>query len=78
MTSSSWVVVFCLLSLATPAFANNEIYRYTDDSGTLNFTTELYQIPQKYRDQAVPLQFGVSPPVEGPSTTNASHREIFR
>jgi Domain of unknown function (DUF4124) len=66
MASSSWVFVFCLLSLATPAFASNEIYRYTDDSGTLNFTTELYQLPQKYRDQAVLLQLGVSPPVARP------------
>jgi len=63
MASPAWIVVFCLASLATPAFASNEIYRYTDDSGTLNFTTELYQIPQKYRDQAVPLKLGVSPPV---------------
>jgi hypothetical protein len=66
MASPSWIVVFCLVSLATPAFASNEIYRYTDDSGTLNFTTELYQIPQKYRDQAVPLKLGVSPPVSTP------------
>ena len=66
MASPAWIVVFCLASLATPAFASNEIYRYTDDSGTLNFTTELYQIPQKYRDQAVPLKLGVSPPVSTP------------
>jgi len=66
MASPSWIVVFCLVSLATPAFASNEIYRYTDDSGTLNFTTELHQIPQKYRDQAVPLKLGVSPPVSTP------------
>ena len=66
MASPSWSVVFCLVSLATPAFASNEIYRYTDDSGTLNFTTELYQIPQKYRDQAVPLKLGVAPPVSTP------------
>ena len=46
MASPSWSVVFCLVSLATPAFASNEIYRYTDDSGTLNFTTELHQIPR--------------------------------
>ena len=66
MASSSGIVVFCLLSVATPAFASNEIYRYTDDSGTLNFTTELHQIPRKYRDQAVPLKLEVSPPVATP------------
>jgi uncharacterized protein DUF4124 len=66
MASPSWIVVFCLVSLATPTFASTEIYRYTDDSGTLNFTTELYQIPQKYRDQAVSLKLRVSPPVSTP------------
>src|SRR4029077_12966865 len=66
MASPSWSVVFCLVSVAPPAFASNDIYRYTEDSGTLNFTTELYQIPQKYRDQAVPLKLGVSPPVSTP------------
>jgi antitoxin component HigA of HigAB toxin-antitoxin module len=66
MASPSWIGVFCLVSLTTPAFASTEIYRYTDDSGTLNFTTELYEIPQKYRDQAVPLKLGGSPPVSPP------------
>ena len=66
MASPSWIVVFCLLSLATPAFSSNEIYRYTDDSGTLIFTTELYQIPQKYRDRAVPLRLEVAPPIATP------------
>src|SRR5215467_11886876 len=66
MASFSQIVVFCLLSLAAPAFATNQIYRYTDDSGTLNFTTELYSIPEKYRNQAVPLELGVSPPVQTP------------
>jgi hypothetical protein len=66
MASSSEIVVFCLLSLATPAFAGNQIYRYTDDSGTLNFTTEWHRIPEKYRNQAVPLKLEVSPPVATP------------
>ena len=66
MASSSQIIVFCLLSLATPAFANNQIYRYTDDSGTLNFTTDWDWIPEKYRHQAVPLDLDHSPPVETP------------
>jgi hypothetical protein len=64
MASSSQTVVLCVLSLATPVFANNQIYRYTDDSGTLNFTTEWDWIPEKYRSQAVPLELEVSPPGE--------------
>lgn len=66
MASSSGIVVFCLLSLAAPAFAGSQIYRYTDDSGTLNFTTEWYSIPEKYRKQAVPLELGLALPVETP------------
>ena len=66
MASSSQIAVFCLLSLATPAFAGSQIYRYTDDSGTLNFTTEREWIPEKYRKAAVPLELDHSLPVETP------------
>jgi hypothetical protein len=64
MASSVQIVVFCLLSMAVPAFASNQIYRYTDESGTLNFTTEWYSIPEKYRSKAVPLEPEASPPAE--------------
>jgi hypothetical protein len=67
MASSSGIVIVCLLSLATPAFAGSHIYRYTDDSGTLNFTSEWEWIPEKYRNQAVLLKLEVSPPVATPS-----------
>ncbi|HEX6532840.1 MAG TPA: hypothetical protein VF019_09455 [Nitrospira sp.] len=51
----SRIIVFCLLGVAAQAFAGNQIYRYKDDSGTLNFTTELYSIPEKYRSEAVAM-----------------------
>jgi len=61
------LLVICLFSLAVPAFASNQIYRYTDDSGTVNFTTELYSIPEKYRSKAVPLEpETVTPPIVQP------------
>jgi hypothetical protein len=61
------LLVICLLSLAAPAFAGNQIYRYTDDSGTVNFTTELYSIPERYRNKAVPLEpETVTPPIVQP------------
>src|SRR5215468_11266872 len=72
------LLVICLLSLAAPAFAGNQIYRYTDDSGTVNFTTELYSIPEKYRSKAVPLEPEASPPVQQPVlrvvTSSAEYR----
>src|SRR5215510_2374252 len=67
MASSFQIIVFCLLSLAAPAFAGNQIYRYTDDSGTVKFTTELYSIPEKYRSKVVPLEPETSPPVTPPT-----------
>ncbi|HSF69894.1 MAG TPA: hypothetical protein VLA47_05900 [Nitrospira sp.] len=61
MRSYSRIIVCCLLTVATQAFAGNQIYRYKDDSGTLNFTTELHSIPEKYRAAAVPLLAETSP-----------------
>ena len=61
MRSYARIIVFCLLTVATQAFAGNQIYRYKDDSGTLNFTTELHSIPEKYRAAAVPLLAEPSP-----------------
>lgn len=78
MSSCSQIAVFCLLSLAPPAFASNQIYRYTDDSGTVNFTTELYSIPEKYRSKTIPLEPEASVPVQQPVlrvvTSSAEYR----
>ena len=58
----SRIIVFCLLTAAVPAFAGNQIYRYKDDSGTLNFTTEWHSIPEKYRSEAIALAPEAPPP----------------
>ncbi|HET9606822.1 MAG TPA: hypothetical protein VFO87_07205 [Nitrospira sp.] len=58
----SRIIVFCLLTAAAPAFAGNQIYRYKDDSGTLNFTTEWHSIPEKYRSEAMALAPEAPPP----------------
>jgi hypothetical protein len=52
----SCIIVFLFITAAAPVFAGNQIYRYKDDSGTLNFTTEWYSIPEKYRSEAVALE----------------------
>ncbi|HKT33757.1 MAG TPA: DUF4124 domain-containing protein [Nitrospira sp.] len=67
MASSSYIVILCLLSLAAPAFANSQIFRYTDDSGTLNYTNDWKRIPEQYRNRAVPLEPDRPPPVETPA-----------
>ena len=42
--------------------AASPIYKYIDDSGTLNFTTELDSIPEQYRSQLAPLELESSSP----------------
>ena len=64
MRSSLRLVAFLLLTAAVPAFAGNQIYRYKDESGTVNFTNELYSIPEKYRGDAVPLMPEGASPVD--------------
>ena len=55
MRSSLRLIAFLLLTAAVPVLAGSQIYRYKDESGTVNFTNELYSIPEKYRGEAVPL-----------------------
>ena len=51
------VVFFLWLSVPTAnvpvSSAADPIYKYTDDSGTQNFTTELDSIPEKYRSREI-------------------------
>jgi len=70
-------LTLALVFIASPALATNQIYSYKDDSGTTNFTTELYSIPEKYRSQAVPLHSDTYAPAEsaapaGPPTPVAT------
>lgn len=54
------LLLLCLLCGATSSLAATQIYRYTDDAGTLNFTTELRSIPEQYRRHAVPLYMDIT------------------
>jgi len=65
------VSVVFLLWLSVPtanvpvSSAADHIYKYTDDSGTQNFTTDLDSIPEKYRSRVIPHDSessSVSPP----------------
>ena len=64
MHSSLRLIAFLVLTAAVPALAGSQIYRYKDESGTVNFTNELYSIPEKYRGEAVPLMPEAAAPVE--------------
>lgn len=69
MRSSLRLIAFLLLTAAVPVLAGSQIYRYKDESGTVNFTNELYSIPEKYRGEAVPLM------PEGASAADRSKNE---
>jgi hypothetical protein len=66
MHLSARLIAFFLLAAAVQASAGSQIYRYKDDSGTVNFTNELYSIPEKYRGDAIALMPEASSPVERP------------
>lgn len=63
MLSCGKSLTLSFLLVASPIFASNQIYSYKDDSGTTNFTTELYSIPEKYRSRAVPFESETASPV---------------
>jgi hypothetical protein len=71
MRSTARFIALLLLLMAVQASAGNQIYRYKDDSGTLNFTNELESVPEKYRPEAVPLVPEASAPVERPKKAPA-------
>jgi hypothetical protein len=52
-----------LLILATLAFGQ-EVYRWVDEQGTVHFTDDLGQVPEKYRDKIQKKE----PPKESPIT----------
>jgi hypothetical protein len=66
MRSSPGLIAFLIVIAAVPALAGNQIYRYQDESGTVNFTNELYSIPEKYRGDAVPLMPESPSPADRP------------
>ena len=56
-----------------PVFGQ-EFYRWTDDSGAVHFTDNLYSIPEKYRDQAQKRLQPASRPPPAASTSPGESR----
>ncbi|MBT0666069.1 DUF4124 domain-containing protein [Geobacter pelophilus] len=50
------LTIFLLLIAAT---AYGEIYRWTDSKGTTHFTNSIYEIPDRYRAKAKPVDLGI-------------------
>jgi hypothetical protein len=55
-----------LLILATLAFGQ-EVYRWVDEQGTVHFTDDLGQVPEKYRDKIQKKEPPKEPPITQPS-----------
>jgi uncharacterized protein DUF4124 len=72
------MLMLSFLFAVSHSFAASQIYTYKDDSGTSNFTTELYSIPEKYRSRAVPLDSDTPSPGEAavPSPPPAAVRVV--
>lgn len=45
------IIPGAVLLLLSPLFTNAEVYKYTDDNGTMSFTDNPGKIPQKFRDK---------------------------
>lgn len=70
------IVTMAVLSVGVPCFAASQIYQYTDDSGTVNFTTDLGSIPEHYRSRAIPLD--AEPASSGGATTTSAPSAAVR
>ncbi|NWG03219.1 MAG: DUF4124 domain-containing protein [Syntrophaceae bacterium] len=64
------IIIAALLLFASAAFGQ-EIYRWVDEKGTLHFTDDLEQIPEKYREKVQkeksPQEPTPAPPVSLPT-----------
>ena len=47
LTMKKWIIVFCLISPTAFSFSE-EIYRWTDDEGSVHFTDDVSNIPAPY------------------------------
>ena len=48
----SMVILLCGLILMTPYLSSEEVYRWTDEKGTIHFTDDVSKIPEKFRREA--------------------------
>ena len=66
-----WLAI--LAANASFSSADSPIYKYTDDNGTQNFTTELNSIPEKYRSRVTQLAPDSSSPSSSPVSSTEQH-----
>jgi len=65
MKRRSLIVIAALLLFASAAFGQ-EVYRWVDEQGTVHFTDDLGQVPEKYRDKIQKKEPPKEPPITRP------------
>jgi hypothetical protein len=74
MKRKSLIVIAVLLLFASVAFGQ-EVYRWVDEQGTIHFTDDLSQVPEKYRDKIQKKTSPKEPPLtQSPPSQPASPR----
>jgi uncharacterized membrane protein required for colicin V production len=62
MKRRSLIVIAALLLFSSAAFGQ-EVYRWVDEQGTVHFTDDLGQVPEKYRDKIQKKEPPKGPPI---------------
>jgi hypothetical protein len=52
LKSSFWWIIFTTIFLPAPFLFSGEIYRWTDERGTVHFTDDVSKIPEKFLKEA--------------------------
>ncbi len=65
MKRRSLIVIAALLLFSSAAFGQ-EVYRWVDEQGTVHFTDDLGQVPEKYRDKIQKKEPPKEPPITQP------------
>jgi hypothetical protein len=66
MKRISPIVIAALLLFASAALGQ-EVYRWVDEQGTIHFTDDMGQVPEKYRDQVQKKEPPKEPPITQPA-----------
>ena len=65
-----FLLILASLILSSPLVFGQEIYQWKDEKGTVHFTDDFGQVPEKYQDQVkekkTPKESAPSPPVRPP------------
>jgi vacuolar-type H+-ATPase subunit I/STV1 len=68
-------IVLSVLLSSTPVTSAAEMYRWTDEKGTVHFTDDLSKIPFQYLDRIRKIDAPERPPVQGETPRSSETKE---